>query len=178
MIKSIDLEAETARLSNVKFDAAPLQRTAKKVQVEAPEPELSPAGKTLQKAERLFTARNEKPDNLQDAKKLFIKALDQKGEPAEHAQAWYGMARIAMLEKKGSTALQFFEKTLESSPDDFVRGWTDVQLGSLYRSQEDFAQAAQYYKDALAVSGASEKAKQAAQSELDAISKIQEKQTP
>jgi hypothetical protein len=176
MINAIDLNTETMRLSTVKFDAAPLQRTAKKVQIAAPEPELSPAGKTLRKAESLFTARNEAPDNLQESKKLFIKALEQKGEPAERAQAWYGMARIAMLEKKGSTAQQLFEKTLESSPDDFVRGWADVQLGSIYRSQQDFAHAIQYYKDALAVSGASEKAKQTAQSELNAISQSQEKQ--
>jgi tetratricopeptide (TPR) repeat protein len=178
MINAIDLTAETARLSTVKFDAAPLQRAAKKVEVAAPQPVLSPAGQTLQKAESLFTARNEAPGNLQDAKNLFIKALEQKGDDAEHAQAWYGMARIAMVERKGSTALQLFEKTLESSPDDFVRGWSDVQLGGIYRSQQDFAKATQYFKDALAVSGASDKAKETAQSELNAISKIQEKQTP
>lgn len=178
MINAIDLTEETARLSNVKFDAAPLQRAVKKVEVAAPQPVLSPAGQTLQKAESLFTARNDAPGNLQDAKNLFIKALEQKGDDAEHAQAWYGMARIAMIERKGSTALQLFEKTLESSPDDFVRGWSDVQLGSIYRSQQDFAKAIQYFKDALAVSGASDKAKETAQSELNAISKIQEKQTP
>ena len=177
MINAIDLNTESARLSTVKFDTAPLQRTAKKVEVAAPEPELSPAGKTLQKAESLFSARNEAPNNLQESKNLFIKALDQKGEAAERAQAWYGMARIALIEKKGSTAQQLFEKTLESSPDDFVRGWTDVQLGSIYRSQHDFAQATKYYNDALAVSGASDKAKEAAKSELNAISQNQEKQT-
>ncbi|HEY4087510.1 MAG TPA: hypothetical protein VGM43_16325, partial [Bryobacteraceae bacterium] len=69
------------------------------------------------------------------------------------------------------------EKTLESSPDDFVRGWADVQLGSIHRSQHDLDKATEYYKDALAVSGASDKAKQAAQSELKAISQSQEKQT-
>jgi hypothetical protein len=178
MINAINLQAETARLSSVKFDRAPLQRTAKKVEIAATEPELSPAGKTLQKAESLFAARAEAPDNLQEASKLFIKALEQKGEASERAQAWYGMARIAMLEKKGATALQLFQKTLESSPNDFVRGWTDVQLGSLYRSQQDFEQATQYYKDALTVSGASDKAKEAAQNELKAISQNQEKQTP
>ena len=176
MINAINLNTESLRLSTVKFDAAPLQRTAKKVEIAAPEPELSAAGKTLQKAENLFSARSEAPDNLQQSKNLFIKALEQKGQPAERAQAWYGMARIAMVEKKGSTAQQLFERTLESSPDDFVRGWADVQLGSIYRSQHDFDKATQYYKDALAVSGASDKAKQTAQSELKAISQSQENQ--
>lgn len=175
MINAIDLKAESERISTVKFDAAPLQRAAKKVQVEAPAPELSAAGKTLEKAEKLFSARTESPDNLQESKVLFLKALEQKGEPAEHAQAWYGLARISMLEKKGSAALQLFQKTLESSPDDFVRGWANVQLGSLYRSQQDIPQAQKYYNDALAVTGASEKAKQAARNELEAISKDKDK---
>lgn len=177
MINAIDLDAESVRISTIRFDSAPLQRVAKQVQTAAAGPELSPAGKTLEKAENLFSTRNESPNNLQDSKTLFLKALEQKGETAEHAQAWYGLARISLLEKKGSTALQLFQKTLEASPDDFVRGWADVQLGSLYRSQQDVPQAIKYYNDALAVTGASEKAKQAARSELNDISKNQEKQT-
>ena len=177
MINAIDLKAESERLSTIKFDAAPLQRKATQVVTEVAGPELSASGKTLEKAENLFTARSEAPNNLQDSKVLFLKALEQKGEPAEHAQAWYGLARIAMLEKKGSAALQLFQKTLDSSPDDFTKGWADVQLGSLFRSQDDIPQATKYYEDALAVNGASEKAKQAARSELQGISKNQEKQT-
>jgi tetratricopeptide (TPR) repeat protein len=171
MINAINLKAETARLSNLKFDAAPLQRKATQVVVAGPE--LSPSGKTLEKAEAAYVDRN-----LDEAKSLFGKATEQKGEPAEHAQAWYGLARIAALEKQYDAAVQLFQKTLESSPDDFTRGWADVDLARLSRARHDVALATKYYRDALAVDGASDKAKQAASSELQEISKNQEKQTP
>lgn len=175
MIQNISLKAEAARLQNVKFDSAPLQRKATKVVIEGPP--RSAAARTLDQAESLFAERDKNPDNLQGAKALFSRALEENGERAEHAQAWYGLARISMVEKKGSAALQLFQKTLESSPDDFTRAWADVQLGSIYRSQDEIPLATKYYQDALTVNGASEKAKQAARSELDSISKNQEKQT-
>jgi TolA-binding protein len=170
MINAIDLKAETARLSNVKFDSAPLQRKATQVVIAGPEP--SAAAQTLEKAEKAYTDRN-----TDEAKSLFGKALDQKGEPAEHAQGWYGLARIAALEKQYDVAVQLFQKTLESLPDDFTRSWANVDLARLSRARHDLPQATKYYQDALAVNGASDKARQAATSELQEISKIQEKQS-
>ena len=174
MINNIDLRAETTRLSSLKFDPAPLQRKAQQVVVAGPE--LSAAGKTLEKAETLYSARAGSPGNQEEAKTLFGKALDQKGEPAEHAQAWYGLARIALLENRGEVALEAFEKTLQSSPDDFTRAWANIYLARLY-SKHDFTLATKYYQDALAVNGASDMAKQAARSELQQLSKNQENQT-
>jgi tetratricopeptide (TPR) repeat protein len=176
MINAIDLKRETARLSSVKFDAAPLQRKATQVVVAGPE--LSPAGKTLEKAESLYTDGKASLSNREEAKSLFGKALDQKGEPGEHAQAWYGLARIAILDNRADVAIDAFQKTLQASPDEFTQGWADVYLGRLYKSKHDFTQAQKYYEDALAVNGASDKAKQAARSELQEVSKNQEKQTP
>jgi len=177
MIDAINLQAEAERLSTVKFDSTQLQRVAKQVTVAAPVPELSAAGKTLEKAEGLYLDRAASPNNLEEAKMLFSKALEQKGEAAEHAQAWYGLARISVLENRADVATQLFQKTLESSPDDFTRGWADVYLGRLAKSQHDFTLAVKYYQDALAVSGASDKAKQSASGELQQISNNQEKQT-
>jgi tetratricopeptide (TPR) repeat protein len=79
-----------------------------------------------------------------------------------------------VLENRADLAIQLFRKTLESSPDDFTRGWADVYLGRLSRSQQDFAMAVKYYQDAMSVSGASDKAKQSAGSELQQISHNQE----
>ena len=89
LINNINLKAETARLANVKFDAAPLVRKAKTVVI--PGPELSPAGKTLAQAEHLYNAHN-----TEESKQLYVKSLDQKGEPAEHAQAWYRLGIISI----------------------------------------------------------------------------------
>ncbi len=174
LINNIDLSAETTRLSKVTFDAAPLQRKAQQVVVAGPE--LSPAGKTLEKAENLYSTRTPSNGNREEAKALFGKALDEKGEPAEHAQGWYGLARIALLENRGQVALEAFEKTLQSSPDDFTRAWANIYLARLY-SKHDFAVATKYYQDALAVSGASDMAKQVARTELQQLSKNQENQT-
>ncbi len=174
LVNNIDLKAETTRLSKVTFDAVPLQRKAQKVVIAGPE--LSPAGKTLEKAESLYSARTPSNGNREEAKALFGKALDEKGELAEHAQAWYGLARIAILENRGQVALEAFEKTLQSSPDDFTRAWANIYLGRLY-SKHDFTLATKYYQDALAVNGASEMAKQAARTELQQLSKNQENQT-
>jgi tetratricopeptide (TPR) repeat protein len=174
MINAIDLRAETKRLTNVRFDAAPLVRKAQQVVVAGPE--LSVAGKTLEKAETLYAAASSSPGSLDEPKTLFGKALEQKGEPAEHAQAWYGLARIALRENRGEIALEAFQKTLDSSPDAFTRAWTNIYLGRLY-SKHDIPLATKYYQDALAVNGASDKAKQAASSELQQILKNQEKQT-
>jgi tetratricopeptide (TPR) repeat protein len=173
MINAIDLAAETARISTVKFDSGQAQRVAKKVVVAGPE--LSAAGKTLEKAEDLYSNRNASAGNLEEAKSLFTKALDQKGDAPEHAQAWYGLARISVLENRAALAIQLFQKTLESSPDAFTQGWADVYLARLAKSQHDFDLARKYYQDALAVNGASDKTKQAAGSELQELSKNQEK---
>jgi tetratricopeptide (TPR) repeat protein len=171
MIDAINLKAENARLSSVKFDAAPLQRVAKQVVV--PGPELSAAAKTLEKAESLYSARS-----LEDAKTLFARALEQNGDPAEHAQAWYGLARVSILEKQAPAAIQLFQKALESSPDDFTRAWVNVNLAQIASAQHDFTLARKYFQDALAVNGASEKARQAASNGLQELLKNQENQTP
>jgi tetratricopeptide (TPR) repeat protein len=168
MINAIDLKAETERLSTVKFDSAQLQRVAKQVTVAGPE--LSPAGKTLETAESLYSDKN-----LAEAKTLFLKALEQKGDEAEHAQAWYGLARISLRENQAATAVKLFQKTLDSSPDAFTRAWANIYMGRLSKAQDDVTSARKFYQDALAVSGATEQARQAATKELQDISKNQEK---
>ena len=171
LINNINLKTETARLANVKFDAAPLVRKAKTVVV--PGPELSPAGKTLAQAEAVYNDHNQGPE---DAKPLFLKALNEKGEPKEFAEAWYRLGIISISEKRASIAMESFQKALDSSPDDFTHAWSLVYMARLAKaSQHDLDLAKKYYQDALAVNGASEKAKQAAQDELKEIQN-QEKQ--
>ncbi len=67
------------------------------------------------------------------------------------------------LEKDPELAERLFQKTLESEPEPWVRAWAEVYLGRLSDAAGDRAQAATHYKQALAVEGASEKAKEAAQ---------------
>ncbi|MDE3198826.1 MAG: tetratricopeptide repeat protein [Acidobacteriota bacterium] len=167
MINAIDLKAESARISAVKFDAAQLVRKAKQVQVAGPE--LSPSAQTLEKAESTYAGKQ-----FDRARDLFLKALEQRGSNEEHAQAWYGLARIAALKNQPDEAVKLFEKTLASSPDAFTKGWALVYLARLAGAGGEQDKAAQFFKDAIAVPGASEKALEAARKGLQDISRNQE----
>jgi tetratricopeptide (TPR) repeat protein len=158
MINAIDLRKETARLSSLKFDAAPLQRAAKQVTVAGPE--ASPAAKSVEQAEDLYFRKS-----FEDAKKLYLKALQQQGPPQDHALAWYGLARVALQQNEPENAIKFLEKTLSSSPDPETKGWTYVYMARLARAAHDAGGAAKFYQEALAVQGASPRALEAARKE-------------
>jgi tetratricopeptide (TPR) repeat protein len=160
MADAIDLKKEDTRISGIKFDAAPLVRTAKQVTVAAPEPQLSPSGATLEKAEDLYLKRK-----LEEAEQLYTRSLQQKGSAEEHAQAYYGLARISVLQNKPQDAVTLFEKTLTASPDAQTKAWTLVYLARLAKAASDPERAAKFYQEALGVQGASEQALKAARTE-------------
>ena len=164
MLDAIDVNRETRRIAAIKFDAAPLVRAARQVPVPAPETVVSPSGKLLAKAEDLYTQRS-----LGEAKDLYLKSLEQNGSPEEHAQAWYGLARISVLQNQPDAAVKLFEKTLDSSPDAPTKAWSLVYLARLSRASNDPGRAKKFYQEALAVEGASERARQAAQTESQTI---------
>jgi tetratricopeptide (TPR) repeat protein len=164
MLDAIDLDREVKRIAAIKFDAAPLVRAARQVPVATPEPDISPAGKLLASAEDLYAARN-----LDEAKQLYLKSLEQTGSPDEHAQAWYGLARISVLQNQPDAAVRLFEKTLASSPDAQTKAWALVYLARLSRASSDPGRAKKLYQEALTVEGASERARQAAQTESETI---------
>ena len=157
MIAAIDLKREDARLSQIEFVSQAPVRQAKVVPPPAP-PEPQGAYKTLAQAEQLYKDRN-----LEPARQLFLKALQETGEQPLHAQAYYGLARIAALEKNPDMAERLFEKTLESQPEPQVKAWALVYLARLSDAAGDREQATRRYRDALAVEGASPAAREAAE---------------
>jgi tetratricopeptide (TPR) repeat protein len=166
IIGAIDLKREDTRIAAIKFDAAPLVRLGKQVTVEAPKPDLSPSGETLEKAEDSYLKRN-----LDNAKQLYLKSLEQNGSAAEHAQAWYGLARISVLQNQPEAAVKLFEKTLGASPDGPTKAWALVYLARLSKVSNDPERASKFYQEALTVQGASEQARKAAQTESQNIPK-------
>jgi tetratricopeptide (TPR) repeat protein len=168
MINAIDLKRETARISAVKFDSGQLQRKAQQVAVAGPE--LSAAAKMLEEAETLYSAKS-----LDKSRDLFLKSLEQKGSAEEHAQAWYGLARISALQNQPDAAVKLFEKALGASPDPFTKAWSYVYLARLSKAADDPDRAAKYYQEALAVPGASDRALEAARKESQNIPRNQEK---
>jgi tetratricopeptide (TPR) repeat protein len=157
LIRPIDLKHEDIRLSQLEFVEEARVRQAK-VPAPAKPPELEGAYKTLDQAEQLYTARN-----LEPARQLYLKVLEETPEKPMHAKAYYGLARVAALEKNPELAERLFQKTLECEPEPQVRAWTLVYLGRLSDAAGDRDQAAKQYQEALAVEGASPAAHQAAE---------------
>ena len=165
LVGAIDLQTEDARLSKVEFDKVPPVR-AVKVTPPPPPPPLTGTAKTLDDAEQLYAARD-----LEKAKKLYLDVLQQTDNQAMHATAYYGMARIAVLQKDPELAERLFNKALELQPDAQVKAWTLVYLGRLSIAAGDRTQAAQYFQSALKVEGASSAALQAASQGVETTSK-------
>jgi len=161
MIAAIDLKREDARLSQIEFVSQAPVRQAKVVPgIEgAPRPpEPKGAYKTLTQAEQLYTDRD-----LEGARQLFLKALEETGDRPLHAQAYYGLARIAAREKNPEMAEQLFQKTLESGPEPQVKAWALVYLARLSDAAGNRERAIRRYREALAVEGASAAAHEAAE---------------
>jgi tetratricopeptide (TPR) repeat protein len=169
MVKAIDLNRESARIQQITFDKTAAQREAKIITSGTPPAELSAAGRTVEQAEDLYANRN-----LDGARELYLKALEQQGGAADHAQAWYGLARISVLQNQPEAAVKLFQKTLDASPDDQTKAWSLVYMARLARAAGEAVEATKYYRSALDVPGASEKAREAAQTESKNIANSQE----
>jgi tetratricopeptide (TPR) repeat protein len=165
MMASMDVKKESKRLDAVDLTVAPTKPVNAAVE-RAPEPPREPAEKTLEEAERLYEARD-----FENAGATFQKALVQTERKPLHARVYYGLARIAALNRDPQLAEQLFHKTLESSPDAHTRAWSEVYLGRLAQASTTPEEAVEHYRAALAVDGAPAKARQAAEEGLRKTSK-------
>ena len=164
MVSGIELMKEDARLRNVQFEK---QAPVHTIKTTAPEPApLTGAAKTLDDAEQSYTARD-----LDKAKSLYLKVLEQTDQRPMKAAAYYGLARISALQKDPESSVQLFQKTLDSEPEPQVKAWALVYLGKLSLSAGERDAAAKYFQDALKVEGASAKARGEAQKGIQDISK-------
>jgi tetratricopeptide (TPR) repeat protein len=164
LVAAIDVVTEDKRLSYVEFNKEETVRTVKSAPGPVgtpPPPPITGAAKTLEEAEQTYTARD-----LDTAKKLYLKVLQQTDSQPMHAAVYYGLARIAVLQKDPETAEKLFEKTLESQPEAQVKAWTLVYLGKLSAAAGDREQAVKHFQDALKVDGASDLARQNAEAGL------------
>jgi tetratricopeptide (TPR) repeat protein len=157
MIAAINLKREDARLAQIDFVSQAPVRQVKYVEPPRP-PEPKGVDKTLALAEQLYTDRD-----LEGSRQLFLKALEETANRPLHAQAYYGLARIAALERNPEMAERLFEKTLEYGPEPQAKAWTLVYLARLSDAAGDREQAVRRYREALAVEGASPAAHQAAE---------------
>jgi tetratricopeptide (TPR) repeat protein len=192
LVGAIDLVKEDRRLMAVDFRQSATVKSVKVIppasmQYDSPG-QSSPSGRTasagafkvLEDAEQAYQARD-----LQKAKATFLQLLQQTDDVPLHAKAYYGLARIATLEKDPEGAERLFQKTLDLNPEPADKAWTLVYLGKLELAASQSGQqqgdasasqggrdrAAQYFHAALEVQGASEAARSEAQKSLQTISK-------
>jgi tetratricopeptide (TPR) repeat protein len=160
LLGGIDLEHEDRRLRKVEFAKQETVHIAKAAPA-PPAPVLSASAQSLAEAESSYASRN-----LIAARQGYEKVLQQPAEKPVHARAYYGLARIAALDHDPELAEKLFEKTLEMSPDDETKSWAYLYLGRLSDAAGEREQAEKHYREALAVRGAPEQVKVAAEKGL------------
>jgi tetratricopeptide (TPR) repeat protein len=154
LLDNINLRKESDRLDKISFVS---ERTERTVRVTAPAkpPELTGVAKTLEEAEELLRAAiaGSKFDQLARPREVFSRALAETAEKPMQAKAYYGLARIAILERDPETGDQLFRKVLELDPDGATKAWSLLYLGKLSDSQGQAEPAKEFYRQALGVSG-------------------------
>lgn len=170
MVGAIDLGTENVRLSKVDFNLGPPESAAKHATPAsapaAPAAPLTGAAKTLDDAEQLYLARD-----LDAARKKYLEVLEQTDDKPLQADAYYGLARIAALNKDPETSMRLFQSALDLGPRPVTKGWVLVYLGKLALAAEEPEQAQQYFTGALKVEGISDMARKQAETGLQASSK-------
>jgi len=156
LISSIDFRKEERRLDKVEFASARPVRKAKPAPLPR-EPELTPAQKTLEEAERLYSERQ-----YPKAKEVLLKLLQGAQDRPVEARAFYGLARIAALEKDPELAEKLFLRVLQSSPDPQTEAWSHLYLGRLADLAGERDKAAEHYKSVLAAADAPPAVREAA----------------
>jgi tetratricopeptide (TPR) repeat protein len=161
LFENVNLRKEDKRLENVKF--ATTKRAGKLITAaQSRDPELTAAQKTLDEAERLVY--NEK--KYDKARDTYMRVLQQTEDRTVHARAYYGLGRVAALERNPELAEKLFHKTLELSPDPQTKAWAQLYLGRLSDLAGEREQAAKFYEAVLATEGASAAARKAAEEGL------------
>jgi tetratricopeptide (TPR) repeat protein len=160
MVGAIDMRREAQRLDNIPFAT---ERSVPTIRVvtQAKPPVLTGIAKALEDAEELFRA-----DNYEQAKEAFNRVLGEAAEKPAQARAYYGLARIAVMQRDPETGDQLFRKVLDFEPDASTRSWSLLYIGKLADSQGEAEPAKEFYRQALAVAGLPDQVKREAEQGL------------
>jgi len=168
LVEKIDVKREQKRLASVQFATERAVRTVHiAVPAPAPPPALTGAAKTLDDAEKMFAEHFSSDRKMTPAKDLYLQALQETDLNPMHAKAYYGLARVALVENDPDTAERLFHKVLELDPDPGTKSWSLLYLGRLSDNmQGGRGQAQEFYKAVLAVAGVPDQVRQAAEQGL------------
>jgi len=175
LVRSIDVGAEAKRLESVKFAAAETAKMQDETASEAvARPKKLPPTTVpndadviaaLTEGERQIAAKNARA-----AEASFQKVL---ARYPDQPRAWFGMGVVASLDQDAARAKQVFGRLTTgehaATQDPMVLAWSHVYLARIYDAEGNPSVAKTEYESALAVEGAPDRAKQAAQSGLAAF---------
>jgi len=171
LIDAIDVKKEDKRLAGVEFLSERPVKTIRASRREMEKPvELTGVFQTLNEGEDLYRAKK-----YAEAKPVFLRALQETPERPLHAKAYYGLARIAVMQRDPELAVKLFEKVLDLDPDDTIRSLSHVNLGHLWAVHNEREKAVEQYQAALAVKGIPPAIQKAAEKALQDISKPEKK---
>ncbi len=161
LVSAIDVGKEQKRLKRVQFvESVPPRVIAPPARMQ-----LDPAEESLQAAEGFYEQKD-----FENARKLFKKVFEQTTDKSMQGRAYYGLARIAVQENKKDEAVDLFQRTSDLNPNPAITAWSHVYLGRLAMAAGRPEDADGQFKLALAIEGASAKAREAAQKGLQDIS--------
>lgn len=169
MVAAIDVKKEQKRLANVQFVNERAVRTVHVAPPPAPPPPvLTGVEKTLDDAEKELNAHGASDKKVDAAKELFLKALSETDQKPLHAKAYYGLARVASVQRDLDEAERLFHKALDLDPDPVVKSSCLLWLGRLSDNMQGGRQQAQeFYKSALAVPGVPDQVRKLAEQGLN-----------
>ena len=161
LIGGIDLKKEERRLDRIDFASERAVKSVRVTKMVDEKPVLTGVAKTLEDAEDELRARK-----LPQAKEPILRAGQETSEKPLQAKSYYGLARIAILERDPETGDRLFRKVLELDPDGATKSWSLLYLGKLSDSQGEKDEALEHYKAALATAGIPEQVRQEAEKGL------------
>jgi hypothetical protein len=170
LIKGIDVDGEQRRLRGVKFaEAAPPSAPPDHVQAAAKPASADPLEDDLAEGQRQITARNGAAAAASFERVLAARPEDER--------ATYGLAVASALQGRPDQARELFTRVISAAenpladksahPDPANLSWSHIYLGRMYDVEGKRDLAVLEYRAALAVSGAPDSARTAAQRGVD-----------
>jgi tetratricopeptide (TPR) repeat protein len=182
LIDGIDVAAEQKRFANFQFaplEEAPTQESAASAGPAQPGQQAVQQNDPQSERDRLL-AEGDHQIALQDAPAALATFQKVLAKYPDNARANFGLAVASLLNHDADRAQELFEKLVSAPPstsgdavnstsssDPAILAWSHVYLGRLHDFAEDRDQALAEYRAALAIAGAPEAARVAAQRGID-----------
>ena len=176
LVRNIDVATETKRIATVKFAAEEPARSGKELSTEEVArrralqpvslPNDSDAIAALTEGERRIAEKNPRAAEA-SFRSVLVKYPDQ-------TRAWYGLGLVALLDHDAPRAKEVFGRLTSgehaAGQDPMVMAWSHIYLGRIFDDEGQVDVAKTQFQAALSVPGVPDRARDAAQKGLEAVS--------